>query len=168
MKSWKQIAIVLALPLVLVGCRREEPVTDTAATGTQAPAAESTDTELTTAEAKLAAEEPIAVTIREGGIEIQGEPLLAGATEFQVTNEGNQVHSLAIEGTGVNQRLERGLQPFEVGTLTVMNLPPGQYQVFCPFPGHADDAETTVVNVQPRDDTAPQAGATATTGTTGT
>jgi hypothetical protein len=147
MKLWMRTVIILALPLVLTGCQREEPVTG----GTPAPAdstatAVSTDTALTTADAKLAVEEPIAVSIVEGGVLIEGTPL-AGATDFQVTNNGNQVHSLAIEGGGATHRLEKNLQPFEIQTLRVLDLRPGRYQVFCPFPGHADDGETAVMDV---------------------
>jgi hypothetical protein len=148
MRLWMRITIIVTLPLLLAGCRREEP----ASGRTPAPAAESTgtaastDTALTTADAKLAVEEPIAVSIIEGGVVIEGSPL-AGATDFQVTNNGNQVHSLAIEGGGVTHRLETNLQPFEIQTLRVLDLRPGRYQVFCPFPGHSDDGETAVMDV---------------------
>ena len=143
-----RIVVILALPLVLAGCQREEPVTGStpASPAESSATAVSTDTALTTAEAKLAAEEPIAVSIFESGVEIAGTPL-AGATDFQVTNNGNQVHSLAIEGGGATHRLEKNLQPLEIQTLRVLDLQPGRYQVFCPFPGHSDDGETTVMDV---------------------
>lgn len=149
MKLWMRIALmIVALPLVLIGCRREEPLTGRAP---EPVAAASTETALTTADAKLAAEEPIAISIVEGGIVITSEPL-AGATDFQVTNDGNQVHSLAIEGEGVSQSLEENLQPLETRTLRLLDLPAGRYQVFCPFPGHADDGETAVMNVEKASD----------------
>jgi len=147
MRSWTRFAVILAVPLVLAGCQREEPATGSAPVPAGSTAtADSTDTALTTADAKLAVEEPIAVSIFESGVEIEGTPL-AGATDFQVTNNGNQVHSLAVEGGGATHRLEKNLQPFEIQTLRVLDLRPGRYQVFCPFPGHADDGETTVMDV---------------------
>lgn len=148
MRLWMRIMVILAVPLVLAGCQREEPATGStpASSADSTTTAVSTDTALTTADAKLAVEEPIAVSIFESGVEIQGTPL-AGATDFQVTNNGNQVHSLAIEGGGATHRLEKNLQPFEIQTLRVLDLRPGRYQVFCPFPGHADDGETTVMDV---------------------
>lgn len=148
MRFLTRMALILATALVLAACQREEPATGSATAppaGSTATAV-STDTALTTAEAKLAAEEPIAVSIFESGIEIEGTPL-AGATDFQVTNNGNQVHSLAIEGGGATHRLDKNLQPLEIQTLRVIDLRPGRYQVFCPFPGHADDGETAVMDV---------------------
>ncbi len=59
----------------------------------------------------------------------------AGKTEFLVKNDGKSVHTFAIKGNGVNQKISPNPKPGESATLTV-DLKPGTYQVTCPVDFH--------------------------------
>src|SRR5687768_8862601 len=102
----KSIHWILAAMLVvaLPGCMREEAA-EPAASSTR-PAAATQPTIPEADDVKLAAEEPIAVSIKETSVDLAVSPIpVPGATQFQVTNDGTMNHSLAIEGPGVNARL---------------------------------------------------------------
>lgn len=72
----------------------------------------------------------------------------AGPTLFQVTNQGSAVHSLEVEGQGVEKVLDRRLQPGESGRLQV-DLQPGTYEVYCPVEDHAERGMRTELRVTP-------------------
>lgn len=134
------LAVVAVLAL---GCGpAEEPAEP--ATGTAATATTATDATLDPATVKLAVEEPIAVSITDGAVAVQGE-LIPGATQFQVTNDGSQVYSLVIEGPGSRASLEAPLRPLETRSLTV-DVQPGSYRFYVP---EAQDRLTTTVEVAP-------------------
>lgn len=61
----------------------------------------------------------------------------AGTVSFRVVNEGIQPHGFAVEGPGVDIRLERPLAPGE-STLIGGELPPGDYVVYDPVGDHRD------------------------------
>jgi plastocyanin len=68
-----------------------------------------------------------------------------GAWTFAVTNTGKIVHSLEVDGPGL-RAVTANLQPGQSATLTA-TLESGQYDVFCPIPGHKAlgmNAEITV------------------------
>lgn len=146
--KWKSFAGAALIVLAAVACQRTEeaePAAGADATpsavaqqaGTADTAAASGQTITTTDAvvdpdvAKLAIEEPIAVSITDSGVEVKGSPV-PGATKFQVTNNGTQQHSLVIEGPGGKAQLAAPLQPLEVGTIT-LNLTPGTYRLYCPM-----------------------------------
>jgi hypothetical protein len=54
-----------------------------------------------------------------------------GIAVFRVTNRGEQAQGFAIEGAGVDERLEQVLQPGESATLAI-SLEPGAYRAFSP------------------------------------
>ena len=69
----------------------------------------------------------------------------AGTWSFSVTNNGKIVHSLEVDGPGVHA-VTADLQPGQSTTLNA-TLQSGQYDVFCPIPGHRAlgmNAEITV------------------------
>lgn len=143
MKSVNWIVAGL-LVVALTACQREdaaEPVgtsTQTSTTATQ-PAIPAAD------DVKLAAEEPIAVSVTDTSITLAVSPIpVPGATQFQVTNDGTMNHSLALDGPGVQSRLEAPLSPLEVRTLTA-DLQPGTYALYCPLDGHDQTLRTEVV-----------------------
>jgi uncharacterized cupredoxin-like copper-binding protein len=70
----------------------------------------------------------------------------AGTVTFDVTNDGQVVHNLEVEGNGVEEELEQDLQPGDSGKLTV-DLQPGTYEWYCPVDEHAEqgmEGELTV------------------------
>lgn len=63
------------------------------------------------------------------------ETLPAKPTTFLVRNEGTREHSFAIEGNGIERRLEVYLQPGGKSLMEV-DLKPGTYKIYCPVLGH--------------------------------
>lgn len=63
--------------------------------------------------------------------------LPAGAITFNVTNVGERLHNLEIEGQGVEAVLPQDLESGQSGSMTV-ELAPGEYTVYCPVGQHAD------------------------------
>jgi uncharacterized cupredoxin-like copper-binding protein len=62
----------------------------------------------------------------------------SGEVTFNLTNDGQQPHSLEIEDVdGQDQEIEGDVSPGESGTLMV-NLKPGKYEFYCPVPGHKE------------------------------
>lgn len=63
------------------------------------------------------------------------QSLPAKPTTFLVRNEGTIEHSFAIDGNGIERRLDVYLQPGGKSILKV-NLKPGTYKIYCPVFGH--------------------------------
>lgn len=143
--KWKSFMGALLLAVAAAACQKTEttdlgasPEAATPAESATTPASNTTTESVTTTDAvvdpdvaKLAVEEPIAVSITDSGIEVTGSPV-PGATRFQVTNNGTQQHSLVIEGPGGKAQLSAPLAPLEVGTVT-LNVAPGTYRLYCPM-----------------------------------
>jgi uncharacterized cupredoxin-like copper-binding protein len=71
----------------------------------------------------------------------------AGQVTFNVTNDGQIVHSLEVEGPGGDQELNSDLSPGDTGTLTVDLSKPGKYEFYCPIDSHKQqgmEGEVTV------------------------
>lgn len=67
---------------------------------------------------------------------------------FSVTNHGMHPHNLEIEGEGVELLLfETDLAPGETRTVQA-ELPPGEYEVYCPVDDHADFGMRYMVPVE--------------------
>lgn len=85
---------------------------------------------------------PTAVSLAE--FEIAPEPLkVASGGSLLVTNDGNTVHDLAVEGQDATPQLNPGDQ----AELDVSKLAPGEYTVFCQLPGHRDSGMETQLTV---------------------
>jgi uncharacterized cupredoxin-like copper-binding protein len=71
----------------------------------------------------------------------------SGDVTFNLTNDGQQPHSLEVEDVnGQDQEIEGDVSPGQSGTLTV-NLKPGTYEFYCPVDGHKEmgmEGEITV------------------------
>jgi len=61
----------------------------------------------------------------------------AGTYAFRAVNDGQVLHSLEIEGNGVEAKLAGDLQPGDSGTLEV-KLEAGTYEIYCPVGNHKD------------------------------
>lgn len=151
------LMVALLAVTVASGCRKSEeaelaiPAATEATVSTSTPAAApsvtTTDAVVDPDVAKLAIEEPIAVSITDSAIEVKGSPL-PGATRFQVTNNGTQQHTLVIEGNGAKAQLEAALAPLEIRTLTV-DLQPGTYRLYCPMEADRLSTQLTVAAPAP-------------------
>jgi uncharacterized cupredoxin-like copper-binding protein len=70
----------------------------------------------------------------------------AGTYTFHAVNNGQVVHSLEIEGNGVEKEIEGNLQQGDSGDLTVA-LEKGTYELYCPVDGHKDQGMEGEVKV---------------------
>ena len=79
----------------------------------------------------------VAVSLTEYAIAMPTE-LPAGPTTFSITNDGTVAHNFEIEGQGIEEELADNLAPGATGTLE-LDLPPGDYEIYCPVGHHADE-----------------------------
>jgi uncharacterized cupredoxin-like copper-binding protein len=86
----------------------------------------------------------VEVHLHEYAVEMP-KTLPAGPTTFVLHNDGGKIHSFKIEGPGIDQLLDKPVQPHESGTLQV-TLKPGEYKVYCPVGNHESKGmKTTLV-----------------------
>ena len=82
----------------------------------------------------------VEVVLLDGEIQM-ADSTYAGATVFQIRNEGENEHSFAIRTTGDEPTdvaaLAANVAPGEVATLEA-ELEPGTYEVLCPLEDHQD------------------------------
>jgi uncharacterized cupredoxin-like copper-binding protein len=71
----------------------------------------------------------------------------AGKTEFVVKNAGKRVHTFAIKGNGIDQKISPNPKPGETATLAV-DLKPGTYAVTCPVDFHTQKGMKTTLTVK--------------------
>ncbi len=60
----------------------------------------------------------------------------AGQVTFNVSNDGQTVHSLEVEGPNGEQKLPSELSPGQKGILSVDLSKPGKYEFYCPVGNH--------------------------------
>ena len=65
------------------------------------------------------------------------EAIPAGPTRFLVENNGAFTHNIRIVGAGIDVALPSNLSGGERDSLEV-DLPPGEYRVYCPVGNHAE------------------------------
>jgi plastocyanin len=69
-----------------------------------------------------------------------------GTYVFRAVNVGNAVHSLEIEGQGIEEETPN-IQPGESSQLKI-NLDPGTYKLYCPVGNHEERGMVGTVTVQ--------------------
>src|SRR5262245_30447957 len=60
----------------------------------------------------------------------------AGQVTFNVSNDGQTVHSLEVEGPNGEEELASDLSPGQKGVLSVDLSKPGKYEFYCPVGNH--------------------------------
>jgi uncharacterized cupredoxin-like copper-binding protein len=60
----------------------------------------------------------------------------AGQVTFNVSNDGQTVHSLEVEGPNGDEELQSDLSPGQSGVLSVDLSKPGKYEFYCPIGNH--------------------------------
>jgi uncharacterized cupredoxin-like copper-binding protein len=89
------------------------------------------------------------VSVAETEFEIDlasGKQFPPGKLGFDVSNDGEAPHDLAIEGRGVDDKTPI-LQPGETAKLSV-DLKPGTYKLYCTVPGHEEAGMKTNITVE--------------------
>jgi uncharacterized cupredoxin-like copper-binding protein len=61
-----------------------------------------------------------------------------GEVTFDVTNDGETVHNLEVEGPSGEAELPDDLQPGDSGSLAVDLSEPGMYKFYCPVGNHEE------------------------------
>ncbi len=116
------------------------------------------DDATTTASSTSSTEEPTAsgggggesvpVSETEYAIDPQNPTVKAGTVSFDVSNDGQVVHNLEVEGPNGDQDLDQDLQPGDSGTLEVDLSEPGSYRWYCPIDSHADQGMEGEITVE--------------------
>ncbi len=115
------MALVIACVAVVFGNRDSD--------GGGSGAADGAETTIALSEFALA---PASVTVPTGG-------------SLQVVNDGAASHNLSVTGTDL---ITEDLPAGESGTLDVSSLEPGEYEILCTIPGHADAGMTGTLTVK--------------------
>jgi uncharacterized cupredoxin-like copper-binding protein len=125
--------VVISVPFLLAACGDDDD-TSTEAAAPSTTAADTTAEESTTAAG--GGGETVDLSEVEYKIDPADATVKAGSVTFNVSNDGQTVHNLEIEGKGVEEGSE-DLQPGSTGQLTV-DLEPGTYEMYCSIDGHED------------------------------
>lgn len=78
----------------------------------------------------------VQVTETEFTIELSGTELAAGTTTFAVTNEGQASHNLVIESADGKELAATEIAPPGGSGTVQVDLPPGEYVVYCAVGNH--------------------------------
>jgi uncharacterized cupredoxin-like copper-binding protein len=70
----------------------------------------------------------------------------AGKVTFDVKNMGQITHEFEIEGNGVESKTG-SIAPGEAASITVTLTKNGEYEMYCPLPGHRDKGMEGTVQV---------------------
>ena len=137
-------AVLALLGVMLMGCppeaieeAPEPPLEDPAEIDAMEDPAEEPD--------EMAEMETVEVMLVDGEIQMP-DTLAAGMYMFDVTNDGELPHNLAIEGQGMEAALDEDLQPGETAMLSV-ELEAGEYEVYCPVGDHAEQGMQMTLTV---------------------
>ena len=116
--------ILVPLTFAIAACGDDEDEDSTAA--------EETTTEET---ASGGGGDSLAVSETEFALDPQDATAAAGPVTIDVTNDGETVHNLEVEGEGVEE-ITADLQPGDSDTLE-LDLEPGSYEWYCAIGDHA-------------------------------
>jgi plastocyanin len=144
------VAVPLAVfPLALAACGDDDDDGET--TAASETTTEETTTDTTTEETGGGGGgggggETVDVSLVDFSIDPADPTVKAGTVTFAVSNDGQSLHNLEIEGDGLEEELPNDLSAGDSGDLTV-DLQPGTYEWYCPVGNHRDlgmEGEVTV------------------------
>ena len=117
-------ALATVFGLALAGCGGDDSSSTTAASST------------TTAAQAGGGGSSVDVSETEYKLNPSDPTVKAGQVSFNVTNDGQVVHNLEVEGPNGEQELNSDLSPGQSGTLSVDLSKPGKYEFYCPVDDH--------------------------------
>ena len=126
------IALVAAAAAVATGlaaCGGDDDEGTTAAT---------TEPSGATGAAGGAAEQTVDVKATDFKFDPSDPSVTPGTVAFKVTNDGETLHNLEVEGPSGEAELPEDLQPGQEGEFTVDLDKPGTYEFYCPVGNHRD------------------------------
>ncbi len=94
----------------------------------------------------------INVALTEWAIEPDMITVKAGTIRFVVRNLGTMAHGFEIEGEIDGKEFEREIEPFPAGQTRrlMVELPPGEYEIYCQVPGHKEKGMEGTLIVEAR------------------
>lgn len=69
-----------------------------------------------------------------------------GPVQFNIRNAGNVTHAYELENGDFEER-SPNLDPGETATMTISDIPAGEYTAYCPIANHADRGMRTTFTV---------------------
>jgi uncharacterized cupredoxin-like copper-binding protein len=118
------VAMATVFGLALAGCGGDDSSSTTAASST------------TTAAQAGGGGSSVDVSETEYKLNPSDPAVKAGQVTFNVTNDGQVVHNLEVEGPNGEQELNSDLSPGQSGALSVDLSKPGKYEFYCPVDNH--------------------------------
>jgi uncharacterized cupredoxin-like copper-binding protein len=131
------VCVAVAIPLAFAACGDDEDTSTTAAG--------ETSTEATTTEASSGGE-TIDISETEFALDPSDPTTAAGPVTINVSNDGETVHDLEVEGNGVEE-VTPSIEAGGSAQLSV-DLEPGEYKIYCTIPGHADQGMEGTLTVE--------------------
>ncbi len=122
------LAILAAVFAIVVALTRDSDEGGAAASG-DAPAA--------------AAAQPITAELSEFAIELSTNQVEAAGI-LTINNTGSQIHNVSVVGT---ELISEDIPGGSSGQLDLSSLPPGEYEIICEIPGHADSGMRTNLTI---------------------
>jgi uncharacterized cupredoxin-like copper-binding protein len=137
--GWSGIAVlVVAASLGLAACGGDDDESESAAT--TAPTEETT--------AGGGGGETVDLTATDFKFNPDDPTVKAGDVTFKVTNDGQTVHNLEVEGPNGEAEIEGDVQPGDSGEVSVDLSEPGKYEFYCPVSNHKELGMVGEVTVQ--------------------
>jgi hypothetical protein len=88
-------------------------------------------------------ENVVEVTLTEYSVTLKPNSVRAGTLTYNVANRGNEVHSFAIEGQGLDQIVPAGTSTTRQALTTE-----GVWEIYCAQPGHRERGMRASLNVR--------------------
>ena len=135
------IALAIAIPLAISACGGDDDDETTSAATTETAAEETT-----ASGGGGGAGGTVEISETEFKLDPSDATASAGTVTFNVSNDGEIVHNLEVEGNGVEE-VSDDFQPGQSGKLTV-DLEPGTYELYCAIDDHAEQGMEGTLTVE--------------------
>jgi plastocyanin len=146
-RKFLALIAIAAVPLALAACGSDDSTSSTTA-ASDTTATESTTTESSTTAAGGGGGAGGSVSISETDYKLDpSDPTVpAGSVTIDVSNDGQTVHNLEVDGNGVEDVTD-DLSPGDSGQLS-LDLKAGTYEIYCTIDSHRDLGMDGTLTVQ--------------------
>lgn len=146
MRPWMA---VLAMAMLLVACGNEPEADGTwlGTTNTDNPAQHPGSVGGTAVVPNTSGGTTVLVMLEDRHIAVRESAIPPGPAVFTITNGGDQLHNLYIEGPGVKKAAGGPIEENGSRSVTV-DLQPGTYTLYCPILDHRENGELATFTVR--------------------